>query len=307
MFVALYSETARRDVVAARAFIAERGYGSGIEDIRAPRRDDDHADGSPLRNVAFFNDFFTTSECRDLLFHVQEHRMTCRRSGTSRRERADVPRLRGGFPSRAALRGAFPGRQGDDRSRSVARVRAGIAPIRLPACIASGCRNRLEDTTMLTKDDIEALSAGADDRPKRCSRRSRRSRRTRVDAGPRHRDAPSRRGAAGRAALFVRTRRAYPVGGRKQKRDTGWSRKVLAEHQVLLSAGDDGIRESFEDHAIIFGLGLHSCVNVPLVSQGQCVGTLNVLRAQADWNADQIAVARALGLAALAGVLMMRG
>jgi len=77
MFVALYSEAARRDVVAARAFIAERGYGSGIADIRAARAEMmTHADGTPLRNVAFFNDFFTTSECRDLLFHVQEHRMT---------------------------------------------------------------------------------------------------------------------------------------------------------------------------------------------------------------------------------------
>jgi SAM-dependent methyltransferase/Tfp pilus assembly protein PilF len=77
MFVALYSETARRDVVAARAFIAERGYGSTIEDIRAARAEMmTHADGSPLRNVALFNDFFTTSECRDLLFHVQEHRMS---------------------------------------------------------------------------------------------------------------------------------------------------------------------------------------------------------------------------------------
>jgi len=77
MFVALYSETARRDVVAARAFIAERGYGSGIADIRAARAEMmTHAGGTPLRNVAFFNDFFTTSECRDLLFHVQEHRMT---------------------------------------------------------------------------------------------------------------------------------------------------------------------------------------------------------------------------------------
>ena len=28
------------------------------------------------RNVMWFNDFFSTSECRDLLFHVQEHRMT---------------------------------------------------------------------------------------------------------------------------------------------------------------------------------------------------------------------------------------
>ena len=77
MFIALYSETARRDVVAARAFIAQRGYGSGIEDIRAARAEMmTHAEGTPLRNVAFFNDFFTTSECRDLLFHVQEHRMT---------------------------------------------------------------------------------------------------------------------------------------------------------------------------------------------------------------------------------------
>jgi hypothetical protein len=33
------------------------------------------ADGTPLKNVAT-GDFFTTSGCRDLLFHVQEHRFT---------------------------------------------------------------------------------------------------------------------------------------------------------------------------------------------------------------------------------------
>ncbi len=77
MFIALYSETARRDVVAARAFIAERGYGATAEDIRAARSEIlAQPDGTPLRNVALFNDFFTTSECRDLLFHVQEHRLS---------------------------------------------------------------------------------------------------------------------------------------------------------------------------------------------------------------------------------------
>jgi hypothetical protein len=35
------------------------------------RRDDETA-----RNIMSFNDFYTTSECRDLLLHVQEHRMT---------------------------------------------------------------------------------------------------------------------------------------------------------------------------------------------------------------------------------------
>ena len=48
-------------------------------------------------------------------------------------------------------------------------------------------------------------------------------------------------------------------------------------------------------------------MNVPLVSDGKCVGTLNVLRAEAEWSEEQVALARALGLAALAGVLMPKG
>ena len=30
----------------------------------------------PLKNVTGYSDFFTTGECRDLLFHVQEHQFT---------------------------------------------------------------------------------------------------------------------------------------------------------------------------------------------------------------------------------------
>lgn len=73
MHLGFYSELARRDVVAARAFIAERGYASTPTDIRRCRQE---LLETPLRSVARFNDFFGTSECRDLLFHVQESRMT---------------------------------------------------------------------------------------------------------------------------------------------------------------------------------------------------------------------------------------
>ncbi len=73
MHLGLYSEVARRDVVAARAFIAERGYASTPADIRRCRQD---LLKTPLSNLARFTDFFSLSECRDLLFHVQEHRMT---------------------------------------------------------------------------------------------------------------------------------------------------------------------------------------------------------------------------------------
>ncbi|MDT3686841.1 MAG: class I SAM-dependent methyltransferase [Pseudorhodoplanes sp.] len=77
MQIALYSETARASIVAARNFIAEKGYGVGAEDIRRCRQDIMRLDvRSPIAPVAMTTDFFGTSDCRDLLFHVQEHRFT---------------------------------------------------------------------------------------------------------------------------------------------------------------------------------------------------------------------------------------
>jgi SAM-dependent methyltransferase len=77
MQVGLYSELARTSVVAARALIAERGYRPVPEDIRRCREDVMAAEeGSLLKSVVQWNDFFATNECRDLLFHVVEHRTT---------------------------------------------------------------------------------------------------------------------------------------------------------------------------------------------------------------------------------------
>jgi len=73
MHLGFYSEVGRRDVLAARAFIAERGYAATPADIRRCRQD---LLTTPLGTVARFFDFFSTSECRDLLFHVQEIRLT---------------------------------------------------------------------------------------------------------------------------------------------------------------------------------------------------------------------------------------
>jgi len=73
MHLGLYSELARRNIVAARAFIAERGYAPTPSDIRRCRQE---LLETPLRGLERSHDFFSTSECRDLLFHVQESRMT---------------------------------------------------------------------------------------------------------------------------------------------------------------------------------------------------------------------------------------
>jgi tetratricopeptide (TPR) repeat protein len=77
MHVGLYSAIARADIRAARAFISEREYADTTADIRRCRQELLGCDaGTPLHNVTRYHDFFTTSECRDLLFHVQEHQFT---------------------------------------------------------------------------------------------------------------------------------------------------------------------------------------------------------------------------------------
>jgi Flp pilus assembly protein TadD/SAM-dependent methyltransferase len=77
MHIALYSELARADVVAARDFIAERGYKATIDDIRRYRQEILAFDEtSPERAITRRGDFYASSDCRDLLFHVQEHRFT---------------------------------------------------------------------------------------------------------------------------------------------------------------------------------------------------------------------------------------
>jgi SAM-dependent methyltransferase len=74
MQIGLYSALARRDIVAARRLIAERGYQSTPEGIRRCRQD--LFNGAEPFKFMTMSDFFSMSDCRDLLFHVQEKRFT---------------------------------------------------------------------------------------------------------------------------------------------------------------------------------------------------------------------------------------
>jgi len=76
MRLGFYSELARKDIVGVRTLISNQGIGSSPQEIRDYRK---HMRG--LKNIEDYgfatssSDFFSTSACRDLLFHVQEHRM----------------------------------------------------------------------------------------------------------------------------------------------------------------------------------------------------------------------------------------
>ena len=77
MRIGLYSELGRRAVVRARELIAAEGFTPDAAGIRACRaairaRAGDELFARIVRN----EDFYSMSGCRDLLFHVQEHRFT---------------------------------------------------------------------------------------------------------------------------------------------------------------------------------------------------------------------------------------
>ncbi|MCH7894177.1 MAG: class I SAM-dependent methyltransferase, partial [Proteobacteria bacterium] len=76
MHIGLYSEAGRADILAARQ-ILPAAESVAPDEIRKSRNDilslpDDHPAAAIRKNL----DFFALSTCRDLLFHVQEHRFT---------------------------------------------------------------------------------------------------------------------------------------------------------------------------------------------------------------------------------------
>ena len=76
MRLGLYSALGRRDVAAVRQFVAARGYSGEPASNRACCQELlGFAPGTPQHTMGT-SDFFSISECRDLLFHVQEHNLS---------------------------------------------------------------------------------------------------------------------------------------------------------------------------------------------------------------------------------------
>lgn len=82
--IGLYSQIGRRAIVEARAHIAKSGFADDPDGVRALRRSL-MLDGAPPSLAGVMSpasDFWTLSDCRDLLFHVNEHRFTLPQVGS---------------------------------------------------------------------------------------------------------------------------------------------------------------------------------------------------------------------------------
>jgi hypothetical protein len=99
---------------------------------------------------------------------------------------------------------------------------------------------------------------------------------------------------------------AYPLGGRKPKRDTSWGRHVLVERRIYVGEGEAAIREAFADHDLILSLGLRAVVNMPVVFAGEYLGTLNFLWRRSSVRANDVALAHVFALTAAVGFAALR-
>jgi SAM-dependent methyltransferase len=84
MHIGLYSEIAHRHLIAAQTWLRTRGYTSSAQDIRRARQDlaAAAAHEPTLKDVLTYVDFYSMSECRDLLFHRRDDRFTIPRLHT---------------------------------------------------------------------------------------------------------------------------------------------------------------------------------------------------------------------------------
>ena len=82
--------------------------------------------------------------------------------------------------------------------------------------------------------------------------------------------------------------KAYPLAGRKPRRDTPWSRQVLVRGEPYYANDAAGIRFAFEDAEKLVGMGLGAVINVPVKNGDRVLGTLNFLREAGGYRAQDV-------------------
>jgi hypothetical protein len=100
---------------------------------------------------------------------------------------------------------------------------------------------------------------------------------------------------------------AYPLGGRKELRDTAWGRQVIHEGRPFLGRTAADIREHFPDHALIASLGCASILNLPVRWDGRVLGTINILHEEGWYDDGDVPIGLAFAALAVPAYLAALG
>lgn len=86
----------------------------------------------------------------------------------------------------------------------------------------------------------------------------------------------------------------YPVSGTKPLTRDGWYDFCITGQQTFVANTTPEFAKYFFDHALITSLGLGSCINIPVVHQGEVLGTVNLLAEEHHFTPQRIAAYQAL-------------
>lgn len=81
----------------------------------------------------------------------------------------------------------------------------------------------------------------------------------------------------------------YPVFGRKPMGPTPWGEHVMIGKKSYLGRDKAAIRWAFFDHALIESMGLGSVINVPVLYDGEVIGTINLLAPEGFYREEHVA------------------
>lgn len=87
---------------------------------------------------------------------------------------------------------------------------------------------------------------------------------------------------------------AYATSGEKPVEDNPWTAQVQGRHETFVADSIDEIAAVFPDHELIQSLGCESCMNIPIVVNGNVIGTLNCLHNAGHFTPERVALSESL-------------
>ena len=108
------------------------------------------------------------------------------------------------------------------------------------------------------------------------------------------------------ARVYSSNTSAYPVFGRKPMGPTPWGKLVMEGRQPYLGKDAASIRWAFFDHELIASLGLGSVINIPVVYNGETIGTMNLLDAEHHYTQAHVLLVAALAPSLIPAFLLAR-
>lgn len=87
---------------------------------------------------------------------------------------------------------------------------------------------------------------------------------------------------------------AYPVSGTKPVTDNAWTQQVFGRGEAFVANDAPELAAFFPDHEQILALGCRSCANLPILRNGEVVGTANLLAEEAHFTPERLVAYKAL-------------